>query len=173
MSSTGCNEHRKGLSTTPRRRKMVTKSSVLFQALFCLTSTTLLGQLAWRALQSRTRKVAKLPITYWGNNGCKAGSSQITPTWVRHDLLFFLLAGCNGSPLGGCLLREYNTVPLPVPWKRHTEVSSMLIRNNLRPPTTLPDSHRLETTKDSHMGHQKGDHYPAPKSDPRPNHVQT
>jgi hypothetical protein len=59
---------------------MIAQSRSLFQADFWRTNATLLGHLARNESMSRSRKVAKLPITNWGNNGCKSGLSQINPT---------------------------------------------------------------------------------------------
>lgn len=113
----------------PSRSKICTKSLILFQALCCRTKTTFPGAPAKRPDQSFRKKVLQFPIMYWGSKGCNLGLSQIIATCVRQVLLLLRLAGWVGSGSGGPLFLQLNTVPLPVPWKRHTLVSSMFIRN--------------------------------------------
>ena len=129
----GCTSCRYGRRAIPSTVMILAIRSLLFQADFCLTRCTLAGAAALKAAKSRTRNVTSLPTTTCGSKACKSGLSHINATWVRQVRRLPRDALSNGSSVGWSLRFLKATVPLPPPWNKATEVSSILIRKGLFP----------------------------------------
>ena len=103
--------------------------------------------------QSRAVKVCSFPMTTCGSNGWMSGRSHTSATCVKHVFRVFRLTFCAGSRGPSLAVASLNfrflaiTVPLAVPWKRHTLVSSRFTRRSVLPAGTcaLRKLHHCQT----------------------------
>ena len=122
---TGCSSLMCARRARASRRTMYAHNRLLFQALFCRTNVTLGGHLLCNMAKSAAWNVAKLPMIIWGSSGCKSGLSHMNATCVKQHLRLKRGTICTGSSRRRFLSTK--TVPLPSPWDKQIEVSSMLI----------------------------------------------